>query len=77
LISDLIIEINVIFNEIYNLPSLFFIIKDINSNTFIDINEYLSLINDNCLLIKNYEIEKAYHPFTGLVYNHMFLCKFN
>ena len=76
-ISDnIILELDIIFSNVYSLPVLYFqIYKDgIPYNFDKYIKEYPPLNED---LIKNAIISKENHPFTGNVYNFMHLCQFN
>ena len=74
--ESIILELDIIFSDVYSLPVLYFIIyKDgIPYNFENYIKEYPSVNED---LVKNAIISKENHPFTGRVYNFMHLCQFN
>ena len=74
--ENIILELNIIFSDVYSLPVLYFIIyKDGIPYNFEDyIKEYPSVNED---LVKNAIISKENHPFNGRVYNFMHLCQFN
>ena len=76
-ISDnIILELDIIFSDVYSLPVLYFqIYKDgIPYNFDYYIKEFPPINED---LIKNAIISKENHPFTGNVYSYMHLCQFN
>ena len=74
--ENIILELDIIFSDVYSLPILYFIIyKDGVPYNFDEyIKEYPSINKD---LVKNAIISKENHPFTGRVYNFMHLCQFN
>ena len=74
--ENIILELDIIFSDVYSLPVMYFIIyKDgIPYNFDKYIKEYPPLNED---LIKNAIISKENHPFTGRVFNFMHLCQFN
>ena len=74
--ENIILELDIIFSDVYSLPVMYFIIyKDGIPYDFDKyIKEYPSVNED---LIKSAEISKENHPFTGRVFNFMHLCQFN
>ena len=74
--ENIILELDILFSEVYFLPVMYFqIYKDGIPYDFDKyIKEYPSVNED---LLKNAVISKENHPFTGRVYNFMHLCKFN
>ena len=76
-ISDnIILELDIIFSDVYSLPVLYFqIYKDGIPYNFDNYIKEFPPINED--LIKNAIISKENHPFTGNVYSYMHLCQFN
>ena len=74
--ENIILELDIIFSDVYSLPVMYFQIykNGIPYNFDIYIKEYPSVNED---LLKNAVISKENHPFTGRVYNFMHLCQFN
>ena len=74
--ENIILELDIIFSDVYSLPVIYFQIykNGIPYNFDIYIKEYPSVNED---LLKNAVISKENHPFTGRVYNFMHLCQFN
>ena len=74
--KDIILELDILFSEVYSLPVMYFQIykNGIPYNFDIYIKENPS-VNEN--IIKSAIISKENHPLTGKVYNFMHLCKFN
>ena len=76
-ISDnIILELDIIFSDVYSLPVLYFqIYKDGIPYNFDNYIKEFPPINED--LIKNAIISKENHPFTGNVYSYMHLCQFS
>ena len=74
--ESIILELDIIFSEVYFLPVMYFQIykEGIPYNFENYIKEYPSVNED---LVKQAIISKENHPFTGRVYSFMHLCQFN
>ena len=72
-----ILECNIIFSEVFNLPVMYFIIYDENGmiTKFEEFNKKFPTINNE--FINFCEISKENFPYGGGVYEYMHLCKFN
>lgn len=62
-VNNMILEFNIIFSEIYQMPTVYFLITDISNNTFIKFEEYINIIKESVdfnsdFIQKNYEISK-------------------
>ena len=74
--DNIILELDIIFSDVYSLPVLYFqIYKDGIPYNFDNYIKEFPPINED--LIKNAIISKENHPFTGNVYSYMHLCQFN
>ena len=74
--ESIILELDIVFSDVYSLPVMYFqIYKDgIPYDFDIYIKQYPSVNED---LMKNAQISKENHPFNGRVYYFMHLCQFN
>ena len=60
--SSYMIEFNVIYSEVYQMPTLYFIITNLELNKLISFDEYLKQSNtEDNFFYKNYEVSKVVH----------------
>ena len=74
--NEYILNINILYNDAYQLPVLYFIIYD-NNGIPTSFNDYMKKFPSDNNFIKFCEISNQNHPLQGNVYEYMHLCKFN
>ena len=74
--NEYILNINILYNDAYQLPVLYFLIYD-NNGIPISFNDYMKKFPSDNNFIKFCEISNQNHPLQGNVYEYMHLCKFN
>lgn len=74
--DNILLEGDLLFSDVYNLPEIYFIIY--NDGNVMKFDDYIAKYPSfNPIMMKGTEISKENHPLNGIVYDYMHLCDFN